>query len=100
MSAADSSAKTVHPTSTVGLANNHFSVEHDGSTIIMSISAGKYFAFDEIGFRIWDGLKTPIRLDALAERLAQEYGAPVEVVQQDIIQFVEKLSDAELLVVS
>lgn len=100
MSAIDAAASTIAPTSTVALANNHFSVEHDGSTIIMSITAGKYFAFDEVGFRIWDALKSPIRIDALAEQLAKAHGASQDVVQRDIIEFIEKLSDAELVVVT
>ena len=90
----------VTPNSTVSLANNHFSVEHDGSTIIMSISAGKYFSFDSIGFEIWEGLKSPVRIDALVKRLAADHGAPVDTVLKDVLAFVEKLSENELLVVN
>ena len=90
----------IQASSTVSHANNHFSVEHDGATIIMSITAGRYFAFDENGLKIWDGLKTPIRLDALAGRLAAEYNAPIETVTQVMLQFVDKLVDAQLVVVS
>ena len=100
MSGTEAASTTIAPTSTVALANNHFSVEHEGSTIIMSISAGKYFAFDDVGFRIWDALKTPVRIDALAEQLAKAHGAPQDVVQRDIIEFVEKLSDAERVIVT
>lgn len=98
MSNGEAASKAIGPSSTVTLANNHFSVDHDGSTIIMSISAGKYFSFDNIGFEIWEGLKSPVRIDALAERLAAEHGAPVDTVMRDVIQFVEKLSENELLV--
>lgn len=91
---------SIAPTSTVALANNHFRVDHDGSTIIMSISAGKYFSFDEIGFDIWEGLKEPVRIDELSKRLAADYGAPVDAVMRGVIAFVEKLAEAELLVVN
>jgi hypothetical protein len=100
MSSSEVAGHSIAPTSTVSIANNHFSVEHDGSTIIMSISAGKYFSFDSIGFEIWEGLKTPVRIDVLAERLAAKHGAPADEVTRDILQFVEKLSENELLVVS
>jgi hypothetical protein len=94
------SPPSINPTATVQIASNHFSVDHDGSTIIMSISAGKFFSFDDIGMRIWEALKTPVRLDALASQLATEYGAPVDVVLTDVKTFVEKLAENELLVVS
>ena len=64
----------VQPTSTVSLANNHFRADHDGSAIIMSISAGKFFSFDEIGFEIFDALEQPVRVDQLVADLAAKLG--------------------------
>ena len=38
MSGTEAASTTIAPTSTVALANNHFSVEHEGSTIIVTMN--------------------------------------------------------------
>ena len=87
----------VQPTSTVSLANNHFRADHDGSAIIMSISAGKFFSFDQIGFEIFDALEQPVRVDQLAADLAAKHNAPVDVVMPDVVKFLNKLSENDLI---
>ncbi len=87
----------VQPDSTVSLANNHFRADHDGSAIIMSISAGKFFSFDEIGFEIFNALEQPVRVDQLVTDLAQKHNASEDVVMQDVLKFLNKLSENELI---
>jgi len=87
----------VQPTSTVSLANNHFRADHDGSAIIMSISAGKFFSFDEIGFEIFNAIERPIRVDQLVADLAQKHNASEDVVMPDVLKFLNKLSENELI---
>ena len=87
----------VQPTSTVSLANNHFRADHDGSAIIMSVSAGKFFSFDEIGFEIFDALEQPVRVDQLVADLAAKHNAPKDVVMPDVLKFLKKLSENELI---
>jgi hypothetical protein len=87
----------VQPTSTVSLANNHFRADHDGSAIIMSISAGKFFSFDEIGFEIFNALEQPVRVDELVADLAQKHDAPEDVVMPDVLKFLNKLSENDLI---
>lgn len=87
----------VQPTSTVSLANNHFRADHDGSAIIMSISAGKFFSFDEIGFEIFDALEQPVRVDRLVADLAAKHSAPEDVVMSDVVKFLNKLSENDLI---
>ena len=87
----------VQPTSTVSLANNHFRADHDGSAIIMSVSAGKFFSFDEIGFEIFDVLEQPVRVDQLVADLAAKHNAPEDVVMPDVLKFLKKLSENELI---
>ena len=87
----------VQPTSTVSLANNHFRANHDGSAIIMSISAGKFFSFDEIGFEIFNAIEKPIRVDELVADLAQKHNTTTDVVMPDVLKFLNKLSENELI---
>ena len=87
----------MQPTSRVSLANNHFRADHEGSAIIMSISAGKFFSFDEIGFEIFNAIEQPIRVDQLVADLAQKHNAPEDVVMPDVLKFLNKLSENELI---
>lgn len=87
----------IQPTSTISLANNYFRADHEGSAVIMSISAGKFFSFDTIGFEIFDALEQPTRVDELVAKLAAKHDAPTEIVMPDVLKFLNKLSDNELL---
>ena len=89
----------VQPTSVVSLANNHFRADQDGSAIIMSISAGKFFSFDDIGFEIWDAIQQPVSVNELVANLATKHNAPEDVVMPDVLTFLNKLSDNELITV-
>lgn len=87
----------MQPTSTVALTNNHFRADHDGEPIIMSISAGKFFSFDKIGFEIWDALDQPVRVDQLVSDLAAKHNAPEDKVMPDVLKFLNELSDNDLI---
>ena len=87
----------IQPTSRVSLANNHFRADHDGSAVIMSIAAGKFFSFDEIGFEIWDALERPVQVKDLVVSLAAKHNAPEDVVMSDVLTFLNKLSDNDLI---
>ena len=89
----------VQPTSVVSLANNHFRADQDGSAIIMSISAGKFFSFDDIGFEIWDSIQDPVPVNELVAKLAEKHNAPEDVVMPDVLTFLNKLSDNDLITV-
>lgn len=86
--------------SLVQLGRNHFSVEHGGQPIVMSISAGQYLTFDDIGFAIWQALKESVRVDDLVDTLATEYDAPRDQVKTDVLAFLRKLDEYELLSVA
>jgi hypothetical protein len=89
----------VQPTSVVSLANNHFRADQDGTAIIMSISAGKFFSFDDIGFEIWDAIQSPVSVNDLVTDLAAKHDAPEDVVLPDVLTFLNKLSENELITV-
>ena len=81
----------------MSLANNYFRADHEGSAVIISISAGKFFSFDKIGFEIFDALEQR-RVDQLVANLAAKHDAPADVVMLERAQkFLNKLSENELL---
>jgi hypothetical protein len=82
---------------TVRRSTNHFKAEDDGATVIMSVEAGKFFTFDEIGFEIWDGVAAPRRIGELVDELAKKHNAPRERVEKDVMDFLNRLAAESLL---
>ena len=78
-------------------SSNHFTAEHEGATVIMSVEAGKFFTFDPIGFEIWEAFAISRKVADVAEELAERHNAPREVVAGDITTFLARLADEELL---
>ena len=65
--------------------------------IIMSVEAGKFFTFDNIGFEIWDCFAEPRTVSEVVDQLAARHEAPVERVEADVIAFLDRLAIASLL---
>lgn len=66
--------------------------------ILLQIDSGEYFALDEVGDRVWelsDGLRT---VADIVQAICEEYDAPATMVAADVIELLEDLADARLLV--
>lgn len=83
--------------SVVRRSDNHFSTDHDGAMIIMSVEAGKFFTFNDVGFEIWHAFADLRRVDDVVDELAARHGAPRERVEKDVIAFLDRLAGEELL---
>lgn len=59
---------------------------HGGRTILMSVSAGQYYALDPVGGRVWELLETTPAVDAIARLLAEEYDAPLTTIRDDVAE--------------
>lgn len=76
---------------------NHFTAENDGETVIMSVEAGKFFTFDAIGFEIWNAFSEARLVGDVVDELAAKHNAPRERVESDVIAFLDRLADENLL---
>ena len=63
----------------------------------MSVEAGKFFTFDTIGFEIWDAFSAARQVGDVVDELAAKHNAPRERVENDIIAFLDRLADENLL---
>ncbi len=71
----------------------------DEDTVMMSISQGKYYGLDETGSRIWQLLQRPIAVTEIIEVLAREYTGPLELIQKDVLAFLEKLLQKRIITI-
>ncbi|MEP7221698.1 MAG: PqqD family protein [Novosphingobium sp.] len=63
----------------------------------MSVEAGKFFTFDDIGFEIWDAFGEARRVGDVVDQLAAKHNAPRDRVESDVITFLDRLADENLL---
>ncbi|MFC9707574.1 lasso peptide biosynthesis PqqD family chaperone [Paenibacillus sp. NPDC056933] len=71
-----------------------------GEKVMMSIHTGKYYNLGSTGGRIWDLLSEEQTLAALVEVLASEYDIEPAVCQDQVVQFLEHLTQEGLIEVT
>jgi hypothetical protein len=72
--------------------------ELDGEAVILNLVSGVYFGLDHVGTRIWQLVEQHGQLDAVLQRLRDEYDAPVQTLEQDLMRLTSQLIDKGLLV--
>lgn len=71
--------------------------EIDGEAVLMDVDSGSYFNLDAVGTAVWNRLADPVRVDALCAALAQDYDAPDDVIERDVLAFLTRLHDNRLI---
>ncbi len=70
----------------------------DGKAVMMSVENGKYYGMDEIATAIWENIEKPISVIRLVHILTEEFDVSEEQCQTDVIVFLTKLRDENLIV--
>ncbi len=68
------------------------------SVVLLNLDDGQYYALNEVGGRIWDlcdGSRSILEIVAV---LCQEYDAPAETIEADVLEILEDLESAGLVV--
>lgn len=76
------------------------STELDNETIILDIDSGAYSGLDSVGTSIWKLLKHEINFADLREALMKEYDVKKDVCETDILSFLQKLADNDLITIT
>jgi hypothetical protein len=69
---------------------------HD-ETVLFDMETGNYYSLNELGSRTWELLEERLSLQDIAERLATEYDAPVEIITDDLQLLLDTLVQTGLL---
>ncbi|WP_165322079.1 PqqD family protein [Rhizorhabdus phycosphaerae] len=85
--------------SSVQASPDMLTADVEGETVMMDAESGYYYNLDPIGSRIWHALAEPTRVDALCDRLAEDFDAPIEVIRKDVLALLESLVERKLLLV-
>jgi Coenzyme PQQ synthesis protein D (PqqD) len=71
--------------------------ELDGEAVVLNLDTGIYFGLDAVGTRIWRLIEERKALKAVLDTLIDEYDAPPDHLQRDLLAFVERLNTKGLL---
>lgn len=69
----------------------------DGEKVMMDMDKGKYFMMNIVGADIWSNIDEPINVQAIIMKLLEKYDVDYITCESEVINFIEKLRDAELV---
>jgi hypothetical protein len=69
----------------------------DGRTVVLSVGAGSYFDFNQIGSEIWNMLADPCCVREIFHRLLQQHEVDAETLSRDVTHFLQILIDERLI---
>jgi hypothetical protein len=68
-----------------------------GKHILLDLDDGQYFALDEVSGRIWELCDGSHSVEAVVAALCEDYDAPPETVEADVLAFLGELVEEKLL---
>ena len=83
--------------STVVAAKDQVSSDLGGEVAILDLTGGVYYGLDEVGARIWELIQEPIVVDQIQATLVEEYAADRTRIRRDVLAFLQRLADEELV---
>jgi len=66
--------------------------------ILLDVENGQYYALDEVSGRIWELCDGSHSVAAMVEEICQDYDAPSEDVEQDVLAFLGEMAEEKLVV--
>jgi hypothetical protein len=71
--------------------------ELQGESVLLDQESQRYFGLDEVGTRIWQLLSEGLGVEAVLDRLLEEYDVERSRLEEDLERFLAKLKDANLV---
>lgn len=83
--------------SVVVASKDQLASEIGGETVILGLSAGRYYGVDSVGGRIWQLVQEPVSVSELRERIVAEYEVDPERCEADLLRILQQMIDAGLV---
>jgi hypothetical protein len=81
----------IHETACFEVRESVHARRFDDELVVLDLAQGEYFALDEVGARVWEGLTNGKNLGGLCEVLLSTYDVESEQLRGDIAAFAEAL---------
>jgi hypothetical protein len=88
---------TLSPASIVVVSKDQMASEIAGETVILGLTAGRYYGLDAVGARVWQLIQTPIAVADVERTIVSEYQVDPERCQTDLLQLLGQMITAGLV---
>ena len=68
--------------------------------VLLVVASGKCFGLGETGSDVWRLLEHPTTVQPVVDALLQQYDAPPEVIEADVLELLERLQQEGLIQIS
>jgi coenzyme PQQ synthesis protein D (PqqD) len=72
--------------------------ELDGEAVLLNLESGMYFGLDSVGTRVWQLIDQHHRLSAVVGAMCEEFDAPPETIERDVLRLVTELVEKGIVV--
>ena len=62
-------------------------------TVMMSVTAGRYYGLNAVASRIWELLETPKTITQLCAQICEEFEVDAQTCEAEVLKFVQDLID-------
>ncbi|HEX6099720.1 MAG TPA: PqqD family peptide modification chaperone [Thermoanaerobaculia bacterium] len=87
----------VSPDSIVVVSKDQMASDVAGETVILGLTAGRYYGLDAVGARVWQVIQTPTPFADLRRTIVSEYDVEPERCEADLLTLLQKMADAGLV---
>lgn len=87
----------LRPDSVVVVSKDQMASEIGGETVILGLTAGRYYGLDAVGARIWQLLQAPTAVGDVTRRIASEYDVDLSRCEADLLALLDKMVHAGLV---
>lgn len=73
--------------------------EVDNEVVMLDVISGCYYNLDPVGSDIWKRLQNVVSVGELCAALQQDYDADAETIRQDVIAWLDKMREKDLIII-
>lgn len=96
MTASDAE-RIITASSVVSAAKGQVSSDLAGEVVLLSLETGMYYGLDQVGARVWDLMKDPVRVADLCATIVQEYDVDAAECERDVLELLNQMASAGLV---
>jgi hypothetical protein len=87
----------VSTTSIVSVSKDQMASDVAGETVILGLTAGRYYGLDAVGARVWQLIQTPAAVSDVRDTIVAEYDVEPARCEADLLTLLQKMADAGLV---
>jgi len=84
--------REISTSSIVVAAKDQVSSDLAGETVLLNMQSAMYYGLDQVGSRIWELVREPIRVSDLRDAITNEYDVEPERCEADVLGFLRELA--------